>query len=451
MDLVGPVAGRRRRRRAAPRRRSGSTFDDDDWARRRRARPLADRTPRSPTPTARCSTARRFELDPPGAGRAPLGDVRRASSTRPTSGSTAPTSATPRATSSPTASTSPSLSRLGDEHVLAVEVDAARPQRDQRGEAQHHRACSSTGTASTATWNPGGLWRPVRIDDTGPVRIDRLRVLCRDADDTARPRAPRTPASTATSPARCASARRVDGERRRPTTSTPLAAGVNEVEWTLDIDQPAPVVAVVARRPAADRRRRRGRASTASSSDRRARRTGLREVALQRLGAARSTASGCSSRAPTSARPGRRSATPRRTSCAATSSWPRGRARPAPRARPHRRPRAVRRRRRARRCWSGRTSRCSGATPARCAAQAVRQAREAVDLLGHHPSIVLWCAHNEPVADRRRRRGRPAPVDGCATSSASSCRRGTDDPRPLGQAGVRAGRRDPPGDRPLAA
>jgi beta-mannosidase len=30
--------------------------------------------------------------------------------------------------------------------------------------------------------------------------------------------------------------------------------------------------------------------------------------------------------------------------------------------------------------------------------QARRQAREAVDLLGHHPSIVVWCAHDEPFA-----------------------------------------------------
>jgi beta-mannosidase len=30
--------------------------------------------------------------------------------------------------------------------------------------------------------------------------------------------------------------------------------------------------------------------------------------------------------------------------------------------------------------------------------QAVRQATETVDLLGHHPSIVVWCGHNEPVA-----------------------------------------------------
>ena len=28
--------------------------------------------------------------------------------------------------------------------------------------------------------------------------------------------------------------------------------------------------------------------------------------------------------------------------------------------------------------------------------QAIRQAREAVDLLGHHPSIAAWCAHDEP-------------------------------------------------------
>jgi beta-mannosidase len=30
--------------------------------------------------------------------------------------------------------------------------------------------------------------------------------------------------------------------------------------------------------------------------------------------------------------------------------------------------------------------------------QARRQAREAVDLLAHHPSIVVWCGHNEPLA-----------------------------------------------------
>ncbi len=26
-------------------------------------------------------------------------------------------------------------------------------------------------------WNPGGIWRPVRLEESGPVRISRLRVL----------------------------------------------------------------------------------------------------------------------------------------------------------------------------------------------------------------------------------------------------------------------------------
>src|SRR5690606_3450396 len=30
--------------------------------------------------------------------------------------------------------------------------------------------------------------------------------------------------------------------------------------------------------------------------------------------------------------------------------------------------------------------------------QAVRQARKAVELLGHHPSVAIWCGHNEPMA-----------------------------------------------------
>ncbi|MDQ1375034.1 MAG: beta-mannosidase, partial [Actinomycetota bacterium] len=35
---------------------------------------------------------------------------------------------------------------------------------------------------------------------------------------------------------------------------------------------------------------------------------------------------------------------------------------------------------------------------ARVRRQAVRQAEEAVDLLGHHPSIAIWCGHNDPIS-----------------------------------------------------
>src|SRR4029079_16429513 len=71
------------------------------------------------------------------------------------------------------------LAGIGREHVLAVEVTCA-PQGDARakrnitGVFQHWDGIDPG-------WNPGGLWRPVRVERTGPVRIEKLRVLCRDA------------------------------------------------------------------------------------------------------------------------------------------------------------------------------------------------------------------------------------------------------------------------------
>jgi beta-mannosidase len=43
--------------------------------------------------------------------------------------------------------------------------------------------------------------------------------------------------------------------------------------------------------------------------------------------------------------------------------------------------------------------------------QAIRQAREAVDLLGHHPSLAVWCGHNLPLAVDVEP-GRPHPSTG---------------------------------------
>ncbi|MEM9515920.1 MAG: hypothetical protein AAGA42_13800, partial [Actinomycetota bacterium] len=68
------------------------------------------------------------------------------------------------------------LSRLTDEHTVAVEVtcapQGARGRRNLTGVLQPHLDAP----------NPGGLWRPVLMYETGPARIDRLRVICRDAD-----------------------------------------------------------------------------------------------------------------------------------------------------------------------------------------------------------------------------------------------------------------------------
>ena len=42
------------------------------------------------------------------------------------------------------------------------------------------------------------------------------------------------------------------------------------------------------------------------------------------------------------------------------------------------------------------------------AGEARRQAREAVDLLGHRPSVAVWCAHDDPFPRKRRRSATPA-------------------------------------------
>jgi beta-mannosidase len=126
------------------------------------------------------------------------------------------------------------LSKIDDDHVLAIEV-ACGAQRSHRGK-RNITGIFQRWDGIDRDWNPGGIWRPVRVHDTGPVRIDRFRVLCRDADDIrahvllgtrldsdiARPVTVRT---------------RVDGivvadaERR-------LARGINEVAWAIDIADP---------------------------------------------------------------------------------------------------------------------------------------------------------------------------------------------------------------------
>jgi beta-mannosidase len=70
------------------------------------------------------------------------------------------------------------LARDGD-HILAVEV-ASPAQRDRTAKR------SITGDFGHSALldpdsNPGGIWRPVRVARTGPLRIARLRVVCVEA------------------------------------------------------------------------------------------------------------------------------------------------------------------------------------------------------------------------------------------------------------------------------
>jgi beta-mannosidase len=69
-----------------------------------------------------------------------------------------------------------------DEHLLAVEVSCS-PARDPRNKRNLTGVYQHSDTLDD-TRNPGGIWRPVTVRTTGPVRFLRHRVLCTEATST---------------------------------------------------------------------------------------------------------------------------------------------------------------------------------------------------------------------------------------------------------------------------
>jgi len=291
------------------------------------------------------------------------------------------------------------LSRLADDHVLAVEVSCS-PQRNRTakrnitGSMQHSDMLDPE-------WNPGGLWRPVHIDETGAVRIDRLRVLCRDAND-ARAHL-RLHARLDADAQRSIVVRTVvDGDVVSESTRS-LAKGLNEVDWDIDVsdpalwwpwslgDQPLTTVSVEV-------------LVDGEVSHTRSVRTGLREVALHdwvfSVNNEPLFVKGANV-APT--RQALADATPaevrRDVELAREAGLDLIRvnghiARPELYEAADELGMLV---------WQDFPLQWSYARTIR--KEAVRQAREAVDQLGHHPSIAVWCAHNEPlpVEDSRKK------------------------------------------------
>lgn len=282
------------------------------------------------------------------------------------------------------------LARLASEHVLAIEV-ACAPQggtgrRNITGVLQHSELIDPA-------WNPGGLWRPVRIDRSGPVRIDRLRVLCRDAND-ARAHLRLHARLDADASHAVLVRTRVDG-RVLAEQSLSIAKGLNEIDWDLDIDEPRlwwpwslgeQHLTDVAVEVLVD----------GATSDGRSLRTGLREVALQdwafSVNGERLFTKGANL-APT--RAALANATPaevrRDVELAREAGLDLLRVHSHV-ARPELYDAAdelgvlV---------WQDFP--LHGVYTRTIRKEAVRQAREAVDLLGHHPSIAVWCAHDAPI------------------------------------------------------
>ena len=119
------------------------------------------------------------------------------------------------------------------EHALAVEVTCtpqhgSAAKRNITGIFQHWDAVDPT-------WNPGGLWRPVRLTETGPVRIASLRVICAEATPERAVLAVR--ALLDSDAARRVRLRTEVGALDHE-VDQPLAAGTNEVNWSVTIDRP---------------------------------------------------------------------------------------------------------------------------------------------------------------------------------------------------------------------
>jgi len=296
-----------------------------------------------------------------------------------------------------------------DEHVLAIEV--ACPRQNDRTAKRIVTGVFSHWDNLDPAWNAGGLWRPVRVVETGPVRLARLSCVCTEAteergrlllDLTLDPGDDPDPAPL---PTRLTA--RVTGpvpssgddgavlaEARRDLS---LAGGDNHVSWTLDVDhpprwwpwrlgeQPARVDLEVTVEVAGE------------PSDARRLRTAFREVRMRHW---QLTVNG-ERMFPMGSNQG-----PTRMALAEAS--------------PEELRRDVELAREANLdylrihahvtrpelydaaddagllLWQDFPLQWGYARGLR--KQAVRQAREMVDLLAHHPSIFVWCAHNEPLA-----------------------------------------------------
>ena len=285
------------------------------------------------------------------------------------------------------------LSRLGEDHVIAVEV-TCNPERGTTGR-RNITGLFQHSEAVDRRWNPGGLWRPVLVYDTGPVKLDRLRVLCRDADDT---RAHlRLSARLESEIAQLVSVRTTADGTVVGETEHPLAAGTNEIEWSLDIDRPRlwwpralgdqPLTEIGVELLVAG-----------EVSDRRSRRTGLREVAWtdwvcsvngERLFLKAANV------LPT--RPGLADASPadvrRDVELAVEAGLD------ALRVKAHVAHPELYQAADELGVLLLQDFPLQWGYARQIRREAVRQAREAVNALGHHPSIVQWCAHDEPIAD----------------------------------------------------
>jgi beta-mannosidase len=126
----------------------------------------------------------------------------------------------------------------GGDHLLAVEVACPR-ELDTRAKRMVTGVFSHWDCLDPA-WNPGGLWRPVRLSETGPVRIARMRCLCTEATEDRGRLLVNVTLDAAGGPTSGRLRARLTGpgvavDHSRDQT---LAAGQNHLRWALEVDHP---------------------------------------------------------------------------------------------------------------------------------------------------------------------------------------------------------------------
>ena len=272
------------------------------------------------------------------------------------------------------------------EHVLAVEV-ACSPQKDRTAKRNitgvfQHWDCLDP------DWNPGGIWRPVHVHETGPIRIARLRVTCREATAEravlhVRAVLDSLDATTVTVRSTIAGAEHVQ--------EVTLAEGENRKEWNVVVDSPTlwwPHA--LGDQPLHDL------TVTVGESDSRTVTTGIRQVRMRNwivtVNGERLFLKG-SNQGPT--RQALAEATVDELERDVTLAKDAGLDFLRVHAHVTRPEFYEAADREGLLLWQDFPLQWGYARGIR--KQAVRQVREAVDLLGHHPSIFLWCGHNEPM------------------------------------------------------
>jgi len=290
------------------------------------------------------------------------------------------------------------LTRHRDEHALAVEV--ACPRQEDPTAKRLITGVFSHWDTMDPEWNPGGLWRPVRVVATGPVRIARTRCTCVEATE-ARGRLALDVTLDAAVPGTATVTATVRGPGCEMVTerTVSLAAGDNQFNWPIDVERPPrwwprrlgpqPLCDVELVVSFGD--------DPQSVSDSCAFRTAFREVRLDRwifhVNGERLYVMG-SNQPPT--RMALADATPeelrRDVELALSANLDMLRVH----AHVTRDEFYTRADERGLLLWQDFPLQWGYARGLR--SSAVQQARAMVDQLAHHPSIALWCAHNEPLA-----------------------------------------------------